>query len=56
MAYTRDQIYQVLEELGIRNWMRNAQVMGNDIILDIVSPSPAMHERKRLEIALKKCI
>ncbi len=53
MAYTRDQIYQVLEELGIRNWMRNAQVMGNDIILDIVSPSPAMHERKRLEIALK---
>jgi ATP-binding protein involved in chromosome partitioning len=53
MAYTRDQIYQVLEELGIRNWMRNAQVMGNDIILDIVSPSPAMHERKRLEVALK---
>ncbi|WP_314244233.1 Mrp/NBP35 family ATP-binding protein [Empedobacter tilapiae] len=53
MAYTRDQIYQVLEELGIRNWMRNAQVMGNNIILDIVSPSPAMHERKRLEIALK---
>ena len=53
MAYTRDQIYQVLEELGIRNWMRNAQVVGNDIILDIVSPSPAMHERKRLEIALK---
>ena len=33
--------------------MRNAQVVGNDIILDIVSPSPAMHERKRLEIALK---
>ena len=53
MAYTRDKIYQVLEELGIRNWMRNAQVVGNDIILDIVSPSPAMHERKRLEIALK---
>ena len=53
MAYTRDQIYQVLEELGIRNWMRNAQVMGNDIILDIVSPSPAMHERKRLEVALR---
>ncbi|WP_313383491.1 Mrp/NBP35 family ATP-binding protein [Chishuiella sp.] len=53
MAYTRDQIYQVLEELGIRNWMRNAQVMGDNIVLDIVSPSPAMHERKRLEIALK---
>lgn len=53
MAYTRDQIYEVLEELGIRNWMRNAQVMGDDIILDIVSPSPAMHERKRLEVALK---
>ncbi len=53
MAYTRDDINAVLEELGIRNWMRNAQIMGNKIILDIASPTPAMHERKRLEVAVK---
>lgn len=52
MAYTRDQIYQVLEELGIRNWMKNVQLMGNKIILDITSPTPTMHERKRLEVAI----
>lgn len=53
MAYTRDQINEVLESLGIRNWMRNAQVMGDKIILDIASPTPAMHERKRLEVAIR---
>ena len=53
MAYTRDQINEVLESLGIRNWMRNAQVMGEKIILDIASPTPTMHERKRLEVAIR---
>ncbi len=43
----------MLEELGIEKWMKNIQVMGNQVILDIVSHSPAMHERKRLEQALK---
>lgn len=53
MSSLKNRVREILEELGIENWVKNTQVMGNEIILDIVSPSPAMHERKRLEQALK---
>lgn len=53
MSTLKNQAIALLEELGIEKWMKNIQVMGNQVILDIVSHSPAMHERKRLEQALK---
>lgn len=53
MSSLKNRVRELLEELGIENWVKNSQVMGNEVILDIVSPSPAMHERKRLEQALK---
>lgn len=53
MSSLKNRALAILEELGIEKWMKNIQVMGNEIILDIVSHSPAMHERKRLEQALK---
>lgn len=53
MSNLKNQAIGLLEELGVEKWMKNIQVMGNEIILDIVSHSPAMHERKRLEQALK---
>ncbi|MFA7687552.1 MAG: Mrp/NBP35 family ATP-binding protein [Moheibacter sp.] len=53
MSSLKIRIKELLTELGIENWVKNSQVMGNEVILDIVSPSPAMHERKRLEQALK---
>lgn len=42
-----------MEELGLDKWVKNIQVMGDEILLDVVSHSPAMHERKALEQALK---
>lgn len=53
MSNLKSQAIALLEELGVENWLKNIQVMGNEIMLDIVSHSPAMHERKRLEQALK---
>ncbi|MDX9704104.1 MAG: P-loop NTPase [Weeksellaceae bacterium] len=42
-----------MEELGLDKWVKNIQVMGNEVLLDVISHSPAMHERKALEQALK---
>lgn len=53
MSSLKDKVRELLVDLGIENWVKNTQIMGNEVILDIVSPSPAMHERKRLEQALK---
>lgn len=53
MSSLKNRVREILEELGIENWVKNTQIMGNEVILDVVSPSPAMHERKRLEQALK---
>lgn len=53
MSSLKNRAMAILEEMGLENWVKNLQVMGNDIVLDIVSHSPAMHERKRLEQALK---
>lgn len=53
MSNLKNQAIGLLEELGVEKWKKNIQVMGDEIILDIVSHSPAMHERKRLEQALK---
>ncbi|CAG0895226.1 unnamed protein product, partial [Cyprideis torosa] len=35
---------------------RNLQVMGDKIVLDVMAPSPAMHERKRMEKAIQSAI
>ena len=53
MSSLKNRAFAILEELGLEKWVKNLQVMGDEIILDIVSHSPAMHERKRLEQALK---
>ncbi|NCG43741.1 MAG: P-loop NTPase [Proteobacteria bacterium] len=36
--------------------LRNVQVMGNEVIIDVVSDSPVMHKNKTLEVALLKAI
>lgn len=53
MSDLRSKAQQLIDELGLDKWVRNMQIMGNDIVIDIVSHSAAMHERKRLEQALK---
>lgn len=53
MSDLKNKALGLLEELGLEKWVKNIQVMGNEILLDVVSHSPTMHERKRLEQALK---
>lgn len=53
MSDLKNKAIGILEELGLEKWMKNIQVMGRTIMLDMVSHSPAMHERKKLESALK---
>lgn len=53
MSSLKNKALGLLEELGIENWVKNIQVMGDEIMLDLNSHSPAMHERKRLEQAVK---
>ncbi len=49
----KNEITEFLQEIEVTDLVRNLQVMGNTIIIDMISHSPAMHERKRLETAMK---
>jgi len=53
MSELKNKAYGLLEELGLEKWIKNLQIMGDEVMLDIISHSPAMHERKKLENALK---
>lgn len=50
---TKNSVLEFLKEVEVDDLVRNLQVMGNSIILDMISHSPAMHEKKKLEIAMK---
>ena len=52
MSFTKKDVAKILEELGTADWVRNFQVFGNKIMIDAVSPSPAMHDKKKLQDAL----
>ncbi len=45
---TKPEITEFLIELEVNDLVRNLQLMGNTIVIDMISHSPAMHERKRL--------
>jgi len=49
----KNDILTYLKELEVDDLVKNLQIMGNKIILDMVSHSPAMHEKKRLELGIK---
>ncbi|MDO5510686.1 MAG: Mrp/NBP35 family ATP-binding protein [Weeksellaceae bacterium] len=53
---SKKNVEEVLEKLQSRDWVRNVQVMGNKIMLDAVSPSPAMHDKKKLQDALTRAM
>lgn len=53
MSDLKNKTIGILQELGLEGWMKNLQVIGDEVVLDMVSHSPTMHERKKLEIALK---
>ena len=36
--------------------LRNVQIMGSEVILDVVSDSPVLHQKKKLEVEDRKSV
>ena len=49
----KEQVQAFLKEIEVDDLVTNLQVMGNDVYIDMKAHSPAMHERKKLEAAMK---
>ncbi len=49
----KKEIESFLKEIEVDDLVQNLQVMGNDIIIDMLSHSPALHEKKKMEAAMK---
>ncbi|MDO5655582.1 MAG: Mrp/NBP35 family ATP-binding protein [Flavobacteriaceae bacterium] len=52
MSFTKSDVEKVLNDLDIKDWISNFQIFGNKLMIDAVSPSPAMHDKKKLQDAL----
>lgn len=52
MSFTKKNVEKIVSELGAKDWIRNFQIFGDKLIIDAVSPSPAMHDKKKLETAI----
>lgn len=50
----KDTVLEFLKEIEVDDLVKNVQVMGDNIFIDMVAHSPAMHERKKLEAAMKQ--
>lgn len=48
----KEKIQSFLKEIEVDDLVRNLQIVGNQVILDMMSHSPAMHEKKRMEAAM----
>lgn len=49
---SKEEIKNFLKEIEVDDLVRNVQIMGNTVIIDMLSHSPALHEKKRLETAM----
>ncbi|MXV39118.1 P-loop NTPase [Flavobacteriaceae bacterium Ap0902] len=52
MSFTKKDVEKILIELNSKEWVQNIQIFGNKLMIDAVSPSPALHDKKKLEDAL----
>ncbi len=50
----KEQVQAFLKEIEVEDLVNNLQVMGNDVYIDMTAHSPAMHEKKKLEVAMKQ--
>lgn len=50
----KDKVQEFLKEIEVDDLVNNLQIMGNDVYIDMVAHSPAMHEKKKLEAAMKQ--
>ncbi len=51
---TKEKVQNFLKEIEVDDLVSNFQVMGNDVYIDMTAHSPAMHEKKKLEAAMKQ--
>ncbi len=51
---TKDKVQAFLKEIEVDDLVNNLQIMGNDVYIDMTAHSPAMHEKKKLEVAMKQ--
>jgi ATP-binding protein involved in chromosome partitioning len=51
---TKEKVQAFLKEIEVDDLVHNFQVMGNDVYIDMTAHSPAMHEKKKLEVAMKQ--
>lgn len=51
---TKDKVEDFLKEIEVDDLVTNLHLMGNDVYIDMTAHSPAMHEKKKLEVAMKQ--
>lgn len=49
---SKEEIKSFLKEIEVDDLVRNVQIMGDTVIIDMLSHSPALHEKKRMETAM----
>lgn len=49
---SKEEIKNFLKEIEVDDLVRNVQIMGDTVIIDMLSHSPALHEKKRMETAM----
>lgn len=52
MSFTKSDVEKIIGELDAKSWIQNFQIFGEKLMIDAVSPSPAMHDKKKLQDAL----
>ncbi|SDE39954.1 Mrp/NBP35 family ATP-binding protein [Riemerella columbipharyngis] len=50
----KKKVQNFLKEIEVDDLVKNIQVMGDDVYIDMQAHSPAMHEKKKLEAAMKQ--
>lgn len=53
---SKDKVQAFFKEIEVEDLVHNFQIMGNQIYIDMTAHSPAMHEKKKLEVAMKQAI
>ena len=51
---TKTAVQDFLKEIEVDDLVNNIQIVGDDVYIDMTSHSPAMHEKKKLEVAMKQ--
>ena len=51
---SKQRVQDFLKEIEVEDLVNNLQIMGNEVYIDMTAHSPAMHEKKKLEAAMKQ--